>query len=305
MGDNIQNPLLYYFAIVIVFGEVFFPGWFFHGMEDMHFTAILQFLSKIIFVILILLLVKTESDYENVLLYQAIGQIVSSIIALYILIIKYHIHLQLPKLAKIIFYLKNGWHIFASSFFVKMYNASNTIILGWVSNDLLVGYYAIAEKIMFAVSSLVGGPLNQVIYPHLAELDKNINEMNKSVFKYGKIMFAISSLAGISIFVLAEPIVYLITGEKNKEIILLVQILSFAIPLFPFGTFFTQILIIMEKYKWVSYVTIYTAVANYIILLPLVFLYSAVGVAVTVVFVRVVHIGIQLHFFKKIQQGHE
>ena len=48
----------------------------------------------------------------------------------------------------------------------------------------MVGYYALAEKVVLAFSSLIGSPLNQTIYPHLSRLGNNFDELKISVKKH-------------------------------------------------------------------------------------------------------------------------
>lgn len=292
--------ILYLFGMLIILGEIFFPSWFFQGIEDMKYIAILQFISKLIFMTLILLLIKSSKDFIYVLLYQGIGSITISIYSIYLLKIKYSIKFIKPQFKAIIFYLKEGWHLFASSFFVKIYNTSNIIILGYIVSETLIGYYALAEKIILAVSSLITNPLNQSIYPSLSKSFNDIYNLKKLIKKYAFFLLLISTITAFLILIFSEQLVNIISGNREINTIHLLMIMSFSIIFFPFGAFFTQLLIIMKKNKYVMNITIYTAFAHYLILFPLILLLDIIGAAITIVSVRVIHLILHIIYYKKV-----
>lgn len=297
---KLESIEIYIFAILVVLGESLFPNWFFQGLEDMKYIAILQFVSKLVFIILILILINSKEDYIYVLLYQAIGTLLMAFIGLYLLRKKYNINLELPKISKIIYYLIEGWHLFISTFFVKIYNSTNIIILGFLVSNSMVGYYALAEKVVLAFSSLIGSPLNQTIYPHLSRLGNNFDELKISVKKFASILFVIGLLSSLFVFIFAKYIILILSGEENQYVITLLQIMSLSIIFFPFGGFFTQILIILKENKLVMKTTIQTAIAHYIIFIPFAYYFEAMGVACTLLIVRIIHTLIHLYYYNKL-----
>ena len=76
---------------------------------------------------------------------------------------------KVPSLQTIKHELREGWHVFFSTIAISMYTASNTLILGIFSNNMIVGYYSAGEKIVKVVQRLLV-PLSQTIYPHIGKL---------------------------------------------------------------------------------------------------------------------------------------
>ena len=74
--------LLYIFTFGTVLGNIFFPVWFFQGMEKMKWITILNVISKVIFTICIFIFIHSESDYLYVSLINSLGYLVAGIISL-------------------------------------------------------------------------------------------------------------------------------------------------------------------------------------------------------------------------------
>ena len=192
-----EERLLYIFSFSIVIGNVMFPTWFFQGIEKMKQITILNFISKIIFTLLILFLVKKPDDYLLVPLIQSFGFLTSGIIALILVFNVYKIKFHIVSINEIYNELKDGFNIFLSNLSTNIYSASSVVILGFVSSDAIVGKYGIAEKLIRIITSMFY-PLSQAIYPRIVQLASNKNkrlaiDFLKIVYKI-VVVFSIISL---------------------------------------------------------------------------------------------------------------
>lgn len=62
---------------------------------------------------------------------------------------------------------KEGWSIFVSSLAVNLYTATNVVVLGMLTNNVIVGYYSAADKlIVFAEVYAV----SDAIYPFISKM---------------------------------------------------------------------------------------------------------------------------------------
>lgn len=62
--------------------------------------------------------------------------------------------------------LKDGWHVFISTSAISLYTTSTTVILGFVSGPIAVGYFNVANTIRNAAQGLLN-PITQAIYPRI------------------------------------------------------------------------------------------------------------------------------------------
>ncbi len=273
--------LLYFFTSGVLIGQVFFPIWLFQGLQEMKYLMYFNFLSRVIFTILVFVIIKTESDFIYVNLLSSLGSILIGIVSIAFVIKKYKIKFQIAKRNEIIFELKDGWMVFLSNFSIQMYVSSNIIILGVFENDKTVGNYSVAEKLMIILKQLLS-VFSQVIYPHLCQLTNTPN-LIKSFFKRTMIPFlSFIFILCFLLFVFAEKIVFLMTGNNIHEIILIIRILSFVPFIVAMNIPAYQTLLAYNYKNSYSLILIMGAVINIILNFVLANLYGANGTAISV-----------------------
>ena len=224
-----------------VVGQVLFPIWFFQGMEKMKYITYLNILSKVIFTIAIFVFVQEQSDFYLVPL---LTSIVAGIWSLYLIKKEFSISFQLQTHLTIKKYFIDGWDVFVSRIFVSLYTTINIFLLGLFTNNTVVGYYAIAEKIVNAVGGLFT-PANQTIYPYMAKMYKTQKEKFFSFTKQVSLSVGIFLFSILALF--AEFFIELITGNIENNILHIYYILMFTLITVPFGPLFTQVLIIQKR----------------------------------------------------------
>jgi len=273
-----------------IVGQVLFPIWFFQGMEQMKYITYLNLISKSIFTLAIFIFVGQAEDLYLVPLFVAIGSSVAAILALGIIYYNFNISFKFQSKERLTYYLKEGWHIFLSRLYVSIYTKTNTILLGMFTNNLTVGYYAIAEKIVLAIGGLFD-PVNQALYPYLVRRYKENSEIFLQLIK--KISFIFVGIAFMMLSIseyFKDEIVLLIRGEENTVIVFLLSIYLFRLSIFPFGGLFSNVLIIMNRKKEFMKIMNYTVILYTLLVIPSIYLYGAVGLVTSFVTILVAHV---------------
>ena len=176
---------VYLLTFGIVVGYVLFPTWLFQGMEYMKYTSILNIIGKVIFTVFIFVFIHQSSDYLLVPIINSFGYIVVGVLGIYISLTRFDIDLSLPSVENIKYHLREGWHVFLSTIAINMYTTTNTFLLGLLTNNTLVGYYSIAEKIITAANGLFN-PISQAIYPFISRSVNN-EDKNSNVLRIRKL----------------------------------------------------------------------------------------------------------------------
>ncbi|MEW6658115.1 MAG: flippase [Thermodesulfobacteriota bacterium] len=218
---------IYFYTFGTVIGSVLFPVWFFQGVEDMKFITIFNIVTKLSATACIFIFIKYQEDYNIVPIINSIGQIVGGFSALIFAWNRFDLTYRPPTLNFIINQLKEGWHIFTSMIISTLYTSSNTIIIGILTNNTIVGYYSAAEKLIMAVTGLIN-PVCQAVYPHISFLvgkskEQAIAFLSKLAYLTGIVTFFIS----IGLLILASSIVRLVLGDQFEASISVVKVLSF------------------------------------------------------------------------------
>ncbi len=218
---------VYLLTFGIVIGYVLFPTWLFQGMEYMKYTSILNIIGKVIFTVLIFVFIHQSSDYLLVPIINSFGYIVVGILGIYISLTRFDIDLYIPTMESVKYHLKEGWHVFLSTIAINMYTTTNTFLLGLLTNNTLVGYYSIAEKIINAVNGLFN-PISQALYPFISRT-VNSNDKNSNILMIRKLT-KLAAVLGIifsgGVFIFAPPIINILFGQEYASSITVLRILS-------------------------------------------------------------------------------
>lgn len=215
---------LYLITFLSVVGQAFFPIWYFQGMEKMRYITIINISSKVIFTIAIFIFVHKESDYLLVPLFNGLGILFGSLYAIYIIKKDFKQDFILQGLVNIRKYFVDSSQFFLSRVSAVLYTSANIFILGLFTNNTMVGYYAIAEKIYQAITGLYG-PLNQILYPYIAKYN-NINLFKKIFYT----VILLNILGVVFLYFFGEYIfAFLFTQEIGIETIKVFNILLITI----------------------------------------------------------------------------
>ena len=279
-----QDALVYFLTFGTVVGQVLFPVWFFQGMERMKYITYLNILSKVIFTIAIFVFVKEQSDFYLVPLLTTIGFLVAGIWSLYLIKKEFGVGFEVQTIDTIKHHLVEGWDIFVSMVFISMYRSSNIIILGLLTNNTIVGYYSIAEKVVKTLQSLqdvVGNTLFPYLSKKFSITNKSFFDLNKRFFKF--IFLIYFSLSLITMFS-SEYIIYILMGEFNEIAILNLQIMSFVILVGGFNYYYGILGLVSMNYKkdFSKYIII-TGLFNLLFCIVSVYLYPNYGASISMI----------------------
>lgn len=213
------DSTLYYFSFLKVVALAFFPIWFFQGIEKMKYVTLIDIVSKSIFTFLIFVFIKSESDYILVPFITGIGFIIGSLISIFYVFFQFKHTFIICSFSQIKKSFMDSSMFFLSRVSVSLYTSSNAFVLGLVTSNVMVGYYAVAEKLYFVLRQLYQ-PVVQVIYPYISK------SRNVKFFKKLYPVIVVLNFVGIYIlWVLAPEIIFLITKSTFFESVKVFKIL--------------------------------------------------------------------------------
>jgi PST family polysaccharide transporter len=274
---------VFFISYGIVVGQALFPLWLFQGMESMKYISILNIATKALFTICIFVFVEEQSDYLLVPLMNSLGFILSGIWALYVLRTNFDVKFEWQSLDAIKSQLKDGWHVSISSVSTSMYTTSTTFILGLLTNNLTVGYFAGAHKIVQAARGLYG-PVSQAIYPLISkkiDLDRHagLEFVRKVLWLVGGATFILSLL----LFVFAESITNLLLGPQFGASVVFLKIMSFVPFIIALSNMFgIQMMLNLGYQKSFTRILVTAGVIGIILSLSLTMRYEALGTSVAI-----------------------
>ena len=279
---------IYYLTFGVVIGQVLFPVWFFQGMEKMKYITFLNILARIIFTISIFIFVKNASDFLYVPILSSLGSIVAGILAFWIVFKDFGVKFRMPDFERVKFHLKEGWYIFISQVNITFFNNTNIIILGIFANNISVGYYSAAEKLVRAVISLQVPVVNS-IYPAMSRLLKeDINKavnFGKKLLIYGIPIYLI--FIGVCIFFSGEIIVLLFGDNFESSEIIFKILLIIPITIFINNIYGTQFLINIGHSDKFSKIIIMSGLSNLILCPIMTYFFGYIGTSLSWVIIEI------------------
>lgn len=292
--------IVYLFTFGTVFGSILFPVWFFQAMEKMKYITFLNIFAKVIFTICIFIFIRKTSDYIYVPLIGSLGYLATGIISLWIIFRNFEVKLKLPTIKNVQYQLKEGWHIFISSGAISLYTLSNVFILGLLTNNIIVGYYSAAEKIIKAVQGLFS-PMSQTAYPYISKLASESRQ--KALVFIKKMLIFVGSgsfIVSLLVFVFASPIVHIVLGSQYEKSIIVLRILAFL----PFIIGLSNIFVVQGLYVFrfqqiVSKFVVAIAIFHLFLLVAFTYFYSFVGSAMAVVLTEIFITIFSIKYFYK------
>ncbi len=218
---------LLYIGVGKLFFNYMLINWFFQGLENFKYIAARTIFVKILFVISVFLFVKTETDvklyYFLVALTWAGNGIINFIYA--------------KKYVSFNFTLKINKAIIGSFFILgvywfmnSMYTTLNVAFLGFATNDIEVGYYTTANKLLTVIMTMFTA-LTSVMVPRVSvALKSNDNSEVKALIRKAinaLMLFAIPLI--FFVFPFSQELIYLMSGKGYEGATTPLQIMT---PLF-------------------------------------------------------------------------
>ena len=239
--------LIILFSIPILFSEAVHPVFYLQGKNNLSILAILNAISKIIYLALIIITITGPDDAFKVnLIY---GSVLSIVYLLYWILFfqKKKLKFDFVGLNQIKFRLNENFKFFMTSVAGHISIHSSLVIIKFFVNDSELGKFALANKVAFLLR-MIPVFIVQSVLQNATVINKNDNpNLNKYLNYYFKRGLILTFSVGVLCTLFSKWIILMFSGE---EIIYSNQILSL-LSFIPFLAMlnFKNILIILINEK--------------------------------------------------------
>ncbi len=257
-----DNPTNIYIILLSIVFSSYNLIWLFQGLEKIYIYSRITIVTRLLSMLLIIITIKSSSDFSLLLLLNFL-QILVSIIASYYIIFNWNLNFKTCSIKKSIFLFKESTEYFISRVGVTLYSSACSFFLGIFSGSLhQVAIYGTAEQLYRAgvyLMSAISSPLT----PYMARTK------NYTIFWKIVIFTLIITILGASIgFVFGDDIIRLIYGSKFNDSYSILNVFMLTIIISVMGMFFGYpALIPIGKTKIANYSVLYAGLLQLIILL--------------------------------------
>lgn len=263
-------------SFLIVPGNILFPQWFFQAIEKMKFITIFSLISKAVFTVLVFVFIKEESDFILQPLFISLGNIACGVVAMYLILIKWNIRLYPPNHRDILSTINRSTDVFINNLMPNLYNSLGVVLLGFWGGSYANGIYDAGKKLISIMHSFME-IFVRVAFPFLA---RKIDAHDL----FTKVYLSISITLSLLVFISSPIFIELFFTEKFEDAVIVMRISSISIFLIALSKVYGTNYLIIEGYeKLLRNITIRCSLIVFVISLPLIYFYSYIGAALTLV----------------------
>lgn len=266
-------------TFLMIPGHILFPEWLFQGLEKMKYITWLNLISKSFFVVMVFLFIKDVDDYILQPLFIALGYMVSGIIGMYFIIVRYEVKLQPFSWKNTYICIKGSFDVFVNQLMPNLYNAFSVLLLGFWGGNIANGIFDAGKKLVDVGISFFS-LLSRTFYPFLSR------KIEKHAF-YARLNILLSLFLSLFLFVLAPYCIDFLFADDFKEAVSVMRILSISIIFLTLSDIYGKnYLIIVHRERLLRNITFISSIVGFCISIPLVYHYGYIGAAVTLTMSR-------------------
>lgn len=256
--------LLYIMAFAFVIGQSLIMNWFFQGLEKMWLIVLTTLAGRILFVVLVFLFIKNKEDDFLYLFFMGIGNIVAGLAGILIAFRVYKLRFKRIKLMEIKDEFREGWQYTLTNLSMNTCQYANIFILRFFTNDLVVGYFSVAEKIYSTLKQVLA-VFSQSIYPRMCRIaEKGKVELN-SFLKKVYMPFLICVIAGsILLYLITPQVLFFFSGDEAIHSVFILRMLCIVLVIVSLNIPSTLTLMAMNRRKEYFRIFIFGGLLNII-----------------------------------------
>ncbi|MEC5166455.1 PST family polysaccharide transporter [Flavobacterium sp. PL11] len=218
------NWVLYFIVFIQIISGIFFPQWYFQGIQRMSIVTYIQLAFKLISLPFIFLLIHKGVDYVWIFaLIISLSNILGGFMASYIIRFRDNLKINWMPLDIVKIYCKDALPFFWTSSITIVKQQSISIIIGSYFGMRDVALYDLAYKI-FSIPNILFGSINGALFPKIAK--ENNKDTIKKILKW-------ETYAGLAVIVavvlLGEYVVLFLGGPMMLDSYPIAIVLSFGV----------------------------------------------------------------------------
>ncbi|MFP3565395.1 flippase [Paraburkholderia sp. SIMBA_030] len=266
-----------------VVGTVLFPQWLFQGLERMSFVTVATLSARLLVIPATYLLVHSPADTWRAALITSMSTVVAGLFSLTMIARMKLISFRLPGVSDVVEAFREGWHVFMATAAVSLYTTTNSVLLGFLTGNVTLGYFGAADKIRNMTQSLIS-PLSNALYPRMnalfaEDIVKAYALVRKALYAMSAIMF----VASVMLWVLAPWIVRIGMGPQYGPVVDVLRWLAFVPWLVALNNILgLQMMLPLGMKKRFSEILLGSGVFNVALLVPLSLRFGAQGAAMSI-----------------------
>jgi PST family polysaccharide transporter len=220
--------MLFWAGLPLLLGWMFYPEFHFQGSQNIAPLAVGNFIVKTIATFFIFLLIKQSADYWIVLAIQGVAQLgVGAALFAWSFKSMPGLRLYFPGFSVLKQTLSEGWPVFLSHFFTRIYTFGSVLFVGWWVTSEELGWFSAGFKLVMVAQSLIFIPLTGALFPYLTTaLAKGPSTYQRAFRKTFVLTLAATAVIAAGLMATAPWVIQLLFGTSFAPAVPMVRIMA-------------------------------------------------------------------------------
>lgn len=242
-------------SYIPVLTGVFSIDFLFRGLEIMEIITYRTIVGRVIYTISIFLFIHKPEQYLLIPIISAFGEIIILIWAWYYAKQVIGLKISFVSIGETLSALKDSAMFFLSRIASTIYTSTNTVLLGAIYGNAELAQFGVANALIVNIRSIFS-PIADSLYPYMVK-NKNYKLIKGILW----VLMPIILLGTISLFILADSIIFLLSGHNYKDAIPIFRaflpLIFITLPIYLLGF---PVLGAMDKLKEANFSVVYAAI---------------------------------------------
>ena len=265
---------IYFMLFPMLLGHSLFPEWFFRGVEEMMYIAILNLVVKLSLTSGVFLFIDGPDDTWIYIALQGCGFLIVSIISHFIIFKKFKIRMCVVGFNRIFKVLISSFPMFINQFIPNFYNNTTNFFVGIILGNYSAGIFGSIRQIV-ALLNVFDSTVSMVFFSFL--------NRRKNMFNiYSKYYIGIFSTILIFTLLLHEYMFKVLHIDNSDSFLVLLYLLFGIFFIVIYNVYSTNYLLIYKLDKVVMKITICSSLFGFVFAYPLINNWGIVGGAANI-----------------------
>ena len=291
---SIQEKKLLLLSLPILLSQLLNPNWLLQGLENFKLIAILNILSKAIYIALIFLFIKNREDYIWANFYLGFSGVLVYFTSFLYFIKKYKLRCTKQNIKNGLHIMKTDFNICISEFCLSIYQYFPILIIGYFAGNGAAGIYRVIEQIFSIFRTFIFMFFN-FSYPTVCfEVEKNLKKGIKVWKLYHLTNLAIIISLCILVYIFSDYILsYFHVATKDKQSLIVLLRLAILVPiLLVISQALRQLMFALNLSSVYTRIIYFSCILSIVLLSTFVYLFGLKGSFMAMILVELIVISL-------------
>ncbi|WP_168801852.1 oligosaccharide flippase family protein [Empedobacter tilapiae] len=298
---TIKEKKLLVLSLPIILSQLLNPNWLLQGLEQFKLIAILNILSKVIYISCIFLFIKNREDYIWANFFLGISGVLVYFFSFLYINYKFNLKFSIRNIYRGINIIKNDFNICLSEFCLSIYQYFPILIVGYFTGNSTAGIYRVIEQIFSIFRTFIFMFFN-FSYPTVCyDIENNLKNGLKTWKLYHSANLVIIFIGCSLVFVFSNYILdfFHVTATDKQELTFILKFAIIVPILLVISQSLRQLMFALNLSSFYTRIIYFSCSLSVILLSLLVYQIGLVGSFISMIIIEIIVVILYLIIIRK------